>query len=92
MATVASEVGVRLPGRVEKGMFPNERAFVVTDHDDRSYVVIVPDTLIETRDGVSTILVRVINSAGGVSLVRVPGEPLDSSPVVSVSSKDLLPA
>ncbi len=70
-------------------MFPNERVFIVTDHSGETFAVIVPDSFVEERDGVPTIQVRIIERARGISLVRVPGEPLQSS-TVSVADDDLI--
>lgn len=82
---------VRLRGHVQAGMFPNERVFIVRDYNDQRFVVIVPDSFVEEREGVATILVRVLDRARGISLVRVPGEALDSN-TLSVADSALVPA
>lgn len=82
----------RLRGRVSDGMFPNERAFIITDHNGETLIVIVPETFITEYDGIPSLEVRVLGSAQGVSLVRVPGEPLEASRTVYVAEKDLIPA
>ena len=91
-ATLANGIIAMLLGRVSDGMFPNERAFIVTDHNGQTLVVIVPETFVSDHDGTPTIQVRVLGSAHGVSLVRVPGEPLDASRTFSVPDENLVPA
>lgn len=77
----------KLRGKVNEGMFPNERVFVVTDNGGNQYAVIVPEEFI---DG-STIRVNVIESRDGLSLVTVPGEHLDLGRTISVSDSELVP-
>ncbi len=91
-ANVANGMTVRLVGRVSDGMFPNERTFIVTDHNGETLIVIVPEAFVEEHDGIPSIEVRVLGSAHGVSLVRVPGEPLEAPRTVYVAEKDLIPA
>lgn len=72
------------------GMFPNERVFIVLDHNGEPFSVIVPESFVEEREGVPTIQVRVLDAAGEISLVRVPGE-ADSN-TLSVANSALVPA
>ena len=88
---MANDMVLRLQGRVVAGMFPNERVFIITSYNGETFTVIVPEGFVEERDGVPTIRVRVIDSAQGISLVRVPGEALDSN-TISVAETALVPA
>ena len=81
----------KLRGRIERGMFPNEVAFVVTDHEGKSYVVLLPRESVEDLLGTPMIRVRVVDERHDLALVRLPGEPLDSS-TVSVRTDQLVPA
>ena len=88
---MANGMILRVQGRTDAGMFPNERVFIITGHSGELFTVIVPDSFIEERDGVPTLRVRVLDSARGISLVRVPGEALSSS-TISVADSSLVPA
>lgn len=76
-------------GTVSAGMFPNERAIVLTDHNGETYTLIVPADIISS-DGV--IRVRVIDERGGIVLIRLPGELLGAGSVISVQRSELVPA
>lgn len=81
-------VNWRLRGHVEPGMFPNERAFVVTDPTGNKYVVIVPVNLVDEVGG--TVPVRVIHIEDDVALVNILGE--SASKTWSVSNSELVKA
>lgn len=81
----------KLRGRVERGMFPNEVSFIVTDHEGGSYTVLIPREMVDESQDSPTITVRLVGRENDVALVRVPGEPLDSN-VVSVRDTQLVPA
>lgn len=71
---------------VADGMFPNERAIVLTDHSGDTYTLIVQADVISS-DGV--IQVRVIDVRDGVALIRLPGEVLGAGSVISVQRSEL---
>lgn len=81
----------KLRGRVERGMFPNEVSFIVTDHAGDTYIILIPREMVDETQDAPTISVRLIGREDDVVLVRVPGEPLDSN-VVSVNETELVPA
>jgi hypothetical protein len=81
----------KLRGAIRPGMFPSEVTFVVAAHNGTDFVVFIPKEMVEEAHGVHTIKVRVVDRAAGIALVRVPGEPLDSS-MVSVAASELSPA
>lgn len=83
---VLNVYGIR--GTVSAGMFPNERAIVLTDHNGETYTLIVSADIV-SRDGV--IHVRVIDEQGGIALVRLPGELLGAGSVISVQRSELEP-
>lgn len=88
---MADSMSLRLQGRVKMGMFPNERVFIVLDHNGEAFTVIVPESFVEERHGIPTIRVRVLDAVGDISLVRIPGEALDSN-TLSVANSALVPA
>lgn len=71
---------------VSDGMFPNERAIVLTDYNGANYTLIVSADMISS-DGV--IRVRVIDERGGLALIRLPGEALGTSSLISVQRSEL---
>lgn len=81
----------KLRGRVERGMFPTEVSFVVTDHAGNTCVVLIPREMVDETQEAPTINVRSVGQKDDVVLVRVPGEPLNSN-VVSVNASELVPA
>ena len=76
-------------GTVSDGMFPNERAIVLTDHSGETYTLIVSADIVSS-DGV--IRVRLIDEREGIALVRLPGELLGAGRMISVQRSELQPA
>ncbi len=79
----------KLHGQVSQGMFPNEVAFVVTDHEGHQLVAIVPK---DSVDAEGRIRVRLVERANGLSLVKVPGELINANSGVFVADSELQPA
>ena len=82
----------RLKGRVTPSTFSFERVFSVVGADGYTIYVIVPVEHIEERDGDPTAEVVVVGRSGDLSLVTVPGEPLETGQSVWVPERDLIPA
>ncbi len=64
-------------GTVSAGMFPNERAIVLTDHNGETYTLIVSAEIV-SRDGV--IRVRLIDELSMILDATVAGGVLDQHP------------
>jgi len=78
----------RLKGELSEGMFPNERVVTVRDHTGQERTLIAPETSVLG----STILVKLVDKAGDIALVRLPGDLLDSGRMLSVRDSELEPA
>ena len=86
MTAAARRYGLK--SELSPGMFPNERLATVRDHEGRERVLFVPDFKINGN----AILVRLIEEAGDIALVRLPGELLDAGWTLSVKQSQLEPA
>lgn len=82
-------MSMMLRGRIGRGMFLNEVAFIVTDHGGAEHIVLIPAEMVQETQGAPSIPVRLVDQEGDIALVRVPGEPLDSS-TVSVKTTQLV--
>ena len=79
-----------LSGVVSKGMFPDERVFLITDHRGKKVSTIVQNSdVTNIRDNRGTVEVRVVEAQGDVTLVMLPGEVLGTSRVLAVKNSDL---
>ena len=88
---MAESPAIWLRGRVEPGMFSNERVFLV-EHEGRDPdSVIVPESFVEIRDGVPTIRVVLLLRSEDRALVFLPGEHLFGDGTAWVSDGDLIP-
>ena len=79
---------MRLKSELSPGMFANERLATVRDHEGREHALFVPDFKIRGN----AILVRLVDEADGVALVRLPGEALATGRTLSVRQSQLEPA
>ena len=83
MTTATRQYGLK--SELSPGMFSNERLAAVRDHEGRERVLFVPDFKISGD-------VRLIDEAGDIALVRLPGELLDAGWTLSVKRSQLEPA
>ena len=86
MTAAARQYGLK--SELSPGMFSNELLATVRDHEGRERALFVPDFKVNG----DAILVRLIDEAGGIALVRLPGELLDAGWTLSVRSSQLEPA
>ncbi len=74
-------------GEVTRGMFPNERGFLLHDHAGKPISTLVSErAVVEER---KLLRVDVVESRGGKSLVLIPGEVYGDGSLVTVNDSEL---
>jgi len=79
-----------LKGVVSEGMFPDERVFLITDHQGKKVSTIVQNSDVSNiHENRGTVEVRVVGEKGDLTLVMLPGEVLGTSRVLAVKNSDI---
>ncbi len=63
-----------LVGDLQDGLFPSQRTITIRDREGREIALVVTAKVIREEGGKGYVLVRIIDSAPGAYLVRLPGE------------------
>jgi hypothetical protein len=79
-----------LKGRVSPGMFPQERAVLLTDFRGSQFTVLAQESEVLERSGQQFVRVQLLGKGEGVALVAVPGEVFGAGRYISVKNEDLV--
>ncbi len=77
-----------LRGIVARGMFPNERSVVVSDHAGQELTLLVDDGLVVDDKGLVEVVV--LQARDRLALVRLPGEVYGPGNIITVNDSQLV--
>ena len=86
------DVQFRIRGKIAAGMFSHERVFSVEGAYGFTLEVIVPANDVDEREGVATVPAVVMERSDDLSLVIVPGQPLETGQTVWIPDRELISA